>query len=366
MKIMTIFGTRPEIIRLSLVMKILDQHCEHVTVHTGQNYHESLSDIFIKDLDVRTPNVHFGIKSNGIGDQIGQILAKTDEVLEQYKPDKILILGDTNSALSAIIAARRGVPVFHMEAGNRCFDNRVPEEVNRRIIDHSSAILMPYTERSKENLVAEGIERERIYVTGNPIKEVLDSFAPKIEASGALEQFEVKPFEYFLVTLHRAENVDILARLQKIFNGFVKIAEKFDKKILVSVHPRTAEKLEKFDIKIDSDKIKLLNPLGFFDFVKLEKNSLAVLTDSGTVQEECAIFGIPNITLRDVTERPETLECGSNILSGAETDAIIRAVELAIAQPAVWRAPKEYLTENVAQTVSKIILGYTSLRRHFS
>lgn len=366
MKIMTIFGTRPEIIRLSLVMKMLDQYCEHTTVHTGQNYDESLSDIFIKDLQIRTPDVHFGIKAKNFGDQIGQILSKTDEVLEEYKPDKILILGDTNSALSAIVAARRGIPVFHMEAGNRCFDNRVPEEVNRRIIDHSSAILMPYTERSKENLVDEGIERERIYVTGNPIKEVLDSFSPQIEESKALEQFGVKPFEYFLVTLHRAENVDILERLQKIFDAFAQISTKYDKKILISVHPRTSEKLEKFGIKTDNSKIILMNPLGFFDFVKLEKNSLAVLTDSGTVQEECAIFGIPNITLRDVTERPETLECGSNVLSGAETDSIMRAVELAISQPASWTAPKEYLSENVAQTVSKIILGYSSFRKHIS
>lgn len=366
MKVMTIFGTRPEIIRLSLVMKILDQHCEHTTVHTGQNYDESLSDIFIRDLEVRTPDVHFGIKTSGTGAQIGQILEKTDEVLERYKPDKILILGDTNSALSAIIAARRGIPVFHMEAGNRCFDNRVPEEVNRRIIDHSSAILLPYTERSKENLTDEGIERERIFVTGNPIKEVLDSFAEKIDASDALEKFAVRPFEYFLVTLHRAENVDLPDRLQKIFKGFARIAEKYDKKILVSVHPRTAEKLQRFKVEVSDERIKLLKPLGFFDFVKLEKNSLAVLTDSGTVQEECAIFGIPNITLRDVTERPETLECGSNILSGAETESILGSVELAISQPGNWSAPPEYLSQNVAQTVSKIVLGYTSRRRHIS
>ena len=253
-----------------------------------------------------------------------------------------------------------------MEAGNRCYDDRVPEEVNRRIIDHSSTILLPYTERSKENLVDEGIERERIYVTGNPINEVLDAFESSIDASDALKTFAVQEFEYFLVTLHRAENVDLPERLQKIFQGFTKTVEKFDKKILVSVHPRTAEKLKKFDIKIDSDKIKLLEPLGFFDFVKLEKNALAVLTDSGTVQEECAIFKIPNITLRDVTERPETLECGSNILSGAETDSILRAVELAISQPANWQAPAEYLSENVAQTVSKIVLGYTSQRKHIS
>ena len=219
MKVMTIFGTRPEIIRLSLILKILDQNCEHTTIHTGQNYDESLSDIFIRDLEVRTPDVHFGIKSDGFGGQIGQIIEKTEKVLREYKPDKILILGDTNSALSAIVAARMGIPVFHMEAGNRCYDNRVPEEVNRRIIDHSSTILMPYTNRSKENLVREGIERERIFTTGNPIKEVLDTFARQIDASDALDKFGVGQFAYFLVTLHRAENVDEAERLKQNFRG---------------------------------------------------------------------------------------------------------------------------------------------------
>ncbi len=347
-------------------MKMLDQYCEQITVHTGQNYHESLSDVFLKDLEVRPPDEHFGIKASGLGDQLGQILTKTDEVLEKYQPDKVLILGDTNSALSAIIAARRGIPVFHMEAGNRCFDRRVPEEVNRRIIDHSSAILLPYTERSKENLVDEGIERERIFVTGNPIKEVLDIHREKIEASESLERFGVAPYDYFLVTLHRSENVDLPERLRQIFDGFRQVVEKFGKKMLISVHPRTAEKMKQFNFKNVSDNIKLLEPLGFFDFVKLEKNALAVLTDSGTVQEECAIFKIPNVTVRDVTERPETLEAGSNILSGAATDSILRSVELAISQPADWLVPPEYLVENVAQTVSKIILGYTSLRKHVS
>ena len=364
MKIMTIFGTRPEIIRLSPILKILDQYCEHITVHTGQNFHESLSDIFIKDLEVRPPDVHFGIKSKSFGDQAGQILSKADEVLEQYQPDKVLILGDTNSALSAIVAARRGIPVFHMEAGNRCFDNRVPEEINRRIIDHSSTILLPYTERSKENLVSEGIERERIYVTGNPIKEVLDVFADKIDDSQALKKFEVNESDYFLVTLHRAENVDKVERLKSILQGFERIADKFGKKMLISVHPRTAEKLKKFGLKTVSDKIKMLEPLGFFDFVKLEKNALAVLTDSGTVQEECAIFGVPNVTLRDVTERPETIECGSNIISGADSDSIVRAVEMAVSQPSNWTAPKEYLAANVSHVVSKIVLGYNSIRKH--
>ncbi|MEJ7846702.1 MAG: UDP-N-acetylglucosamine 2-epimerase (non-hydrolyzing) [Pyrinomonadaceae bacterium] len=366
MKVMTIFGTRPEIIRLSVLLKVLDGHCEHTTVHTGQNYDESLSDIFIRDLGVRTPDVHLGIRSSGFGDQAGRILSQTDAALEKYRPDKVLILGDTNSALSAIVAARRGIPVFHMEAGNRCFDNRVPEEVNRRIIDHSSSVLLPYTERSRENLVAEGIERERIYVTGNPIREVLETYSNKIEASAAIDEHGVKPSDYFLVTLHRAENVDIESRLKSIFDAFGSISRKYGKDILISVHPRTAEKMVKFRVSTETPGIKLLKPLGFFDFVKLEKNAFAVMSDSGTVQEECAIFGVPNITLRDVTERPETIECGSNILSGADPEAILRAVEIAVSQPSDWSPPKEYMDTNVSRTVAKIVLGYTNLRQHIS
>jgi UDP-N-acetylglucosamine 2-epimerase (non-hydrolysing) len=364
MKIMTIFGTRPELIRLSLVMKVLDQHCEHITVHTGQNYDENLSDVFFKDLEIRAPNVNLGVRSKSFGDQTGQILSGVDQLLDQHRPDRVLILGDTNSALSAIPAARRQIPVFHMEAGNRCYDDRVPEEVNRRIIDHSSAVLLPYTERSRQNLLREGIESDRVFVTGNPIKEVIDSFADQIEGSEALTELSVKPFEYFLVTLHRAENVDIRERLSGIFEALNEVAEKFSKTILVSVHPRTAEKLNEFGIRPAPSNIRLLRSLRFFDFIKLEKNSLAVLTDSGTVQEECAIFSIPNVTLRDVTERPETIECGSNILAGGTGDSIVKAVELAISQPAVWSPPKEYLVENVSQTISKIVLGYFSRRAH--
>lgn len=364
MKVLTIFGTRPEIIRLSVVMKVLDQHCDHVTVHTGQNFAESLSDIFFRDLEVRAPDIHLGIRSATFGEQAGQIISKIDDVLASEMPDRVLILGDTNSALSAIAAARRGIPVFHMEAGNRCFDDRVPEEINRRIIDHSSTILMPYTERSRANLIAEGIDGSQIYVTGNPIYEVLSQFSDQIEASPALDNFSVSPFEYFLVTLHRNENTSDRERLSEIFEGISQIASKFGKPVLISVHPRTAEKLKTFDIRVDETQIRLLDPLGFFDFVKLEKNALAVLTDSGTVQEECAIFRIPNITVRDVTERPETVECGSNVLSGSDPASIVRTTSLALSQTTNWTAPKEYLVENVSQTVSKIVLGYNSVRRH--
>ncbi|MBV9215703.1 MAG: UDP-N-acetylglucosamine 2-epimerase (non-hydrolyzing) [Acidobacteria bacterium] len=364
MKVMTIFGTRPEIIRLSLIVRLLDQHCEHTTVHTGQNYDESLSDIFIRDLDFRQPDVHLGVRSASFGEQIGQILSKIDAVFDERKPDRVLILGDTNSALSAMIAARRRIPVFHMEAGNRCYDDRVPEEINRRIVDHSSAVLLPYTHRSKENLVREGIERERIFVTGNPIKEVLDGFEDRIEASRIMDALGVKPFEYFLVSLHRAENVDLPDRLVNIFTGLAGVFDKFNKPVLLSVHPRTAEKLQQQGLQPDPKKIRLLKALGFFDFVRLEKSALAVLTDSGTVQEECSIFRIPNVTLRDVTERPETIECGSNILSGADPRAITAALELAMAQPASWEPPPEFLVSNVSQTVSKIVLGYSSIRSH--
>ncbi|HSI89410.1 MAG TPA: UDP-N-acetylglucosamine 2-epimerase (non-hydrolyzing) [Pyrinomonadaceae bacterium] len=363
---MTIFGTRPEIIRLSLVLKMLDEHCEHITVHTGQNFHESLSDIFLRDLDVRQPDEHLGIRSKSFGDQIGQILSKTDEVLEKHTPDKVLILGDTNSALSAIVAARRGIPVFHMEAGNRCYDDRVPEEVNRRIIDHSSSVLLPYTYRSKENLVREGIERERIFVSGNPIKQVLDAFAHKIDASTAISDLKVQPLKYFLATLHRAENVDIEERLVEIFDGLEKVAKRFEMPVLVSVHPRTSERLKTAGLSPDPDLVRLIDAMGFFDFVKLEKNAFGVLTDSGTVQEECCIFGVPNVTVRDVTERPETIECGSNILSGGRSEVILDAAEIAVGRRGSWTPPAEYLAENVAETVVNIVLGFTNLKRYSS
>ncbi|MCO6509243.1 MAG: UDP-N-acetylglucosamine 2-epimerase (non-hydrolyzing) [Aridibacter famidurans] len=364
MKLATIFGTRPEIIRLSRVLEILDRNCDHTTVHTGQNFHESLSGIFLQELGIRDPDHHLGIRAGSFGEQAGRILSGVESVLDEVRPDRVLILGDTNSALSAIVAARMGIPVFHMEAGNRCYDDRVPEEINRRIIDHSSSVLMPYTERSKENLVREGIERERIFVTGNPINEVIRHYASAIDSSGAAQALDVDPGGYFLVTLHRAENVDSGPRLGRIFEGLSKVAESYGKPLLVSVHPRTADKLRTFGIEPGSDRVRLIDPLGFFDFVKLEKSAFAVLTDSGTVQEECAIFGIPNVTLRDVTERPETIECGSNVLSGSDPEAILSAVGLAVGKKGKWTAPPEYTVENVSETVANIVLGHLSLRTH--
>ena len=318
----------------------------------------------MRDLNLRTPDFHLGIRSETFADQTAQILNGVDKVLIDEKPDRVLILGDTNSALSSIVSTRRGIPVFHMEAGNRCYDDRVPEEINRRIIDHASSILMPYTFRSKENLVREGIERERIFVTGNPIKEVLDFYGEQIEGSDALCHFGVQKKKYFLVTMHRSENVDEQKRFSTLLEALSKVAEEYNFPLLMSVHPRTASKLDRFGLKAKSDRVQFLKPMGLFDFVKLEKNAFCVLSDSGTVQEECSIFGVPNVTIRDVTERPETIECGSNILSGASQDDISRAVSIVVSQSQEWSPPAEYIIPNVSNTVAKIVLGHISLRKY--
>lgn len=358
MKVMTIFGTRPEIIRLSQIIKQLDKFCDHTLVHTGQNYDPNLSDIFFIDLGLRAPDIHLGIQATGFADQAGQIIARCGALLAQAQPDRVLILGDTNSGLAAIPAARMGIPVYHLEAGNRCYDDRVPEEINRRIIDHCSNVLMPYTQRSKDNLTREGIARQRIFVIGNPIYEVLQTYAAQIEQSDVLTRLNVEAGKFFLVTLHRAENVDDAARLEKLWRGLARVADTYAEPMVVSLHPRTADKLARFGLDPQSPRVRLLAPLGFFDFVKLERTAHCVLSDSGTVQEECSIFGVPNVTLRDVTERAETVEVGSNILSGAEPDMILRATQIALATSREWNPPPEYMVDNVARTAAKVVLGY--------
>ncbi len=358
MKVMTLFGTRPEIIRLSQVIKRLDQFCDQILVHTGQNYDTNLSDIFFQELDLRQPDIHLGIQAASFADQVGQIISKSGEVLARVKPDRLLILGDTNSGLAAVVAARMGIPVYHMEAGNRCYDDRVPEEINRRVIDHSSTVLMPYTQRSKENLLREGIERQRIFVIGNPIYEVLQAYAAQIEASEIMARLDIGAGEFFLVTLHRAENVDDPIRLEQLLRGLALVADTYQKPMVVSLHPRTADKLARFGLDPQSDRVRLLKPLGFFDFVKLERYAHCVLSDSGTVQEECAIFKVPNVTVRDVTERAETIEVGSNILTGAEPETILQAVKVAIDSGCSWSPPGEYLEPHVSTVVVKVVLGY--------
>lgn len=357
MKIMTVLGTRPELIRLSLIIPKLDKYCDHILVHTGQNYDNSLNRIFFEHLGIRKPDYDLGIKGGSFGEQIGKILIEGEKVIRKEIPDRILILGDTNSGLISIVGKRMGIPIYHMEAGNRCFDDRVPEEVNRRIIDHSSSILLPYTHNSKENLLREGIEINRIYVIGNPIFEVINAVAEKIKESNIHERLKIEPQKYFLVTMHREENVDLKNRLSNIIDALEKIQKKYRIPVICSLHPRTKNRMEKFGLTLDNENIHFLTPLGFFDFIALEKEAFCVLTDSGTVQEECCIFKVPNITIRDVTERSETVEAGSNIITGVNPENILLSLEVALSETRDWQIPYEYVANNVSGTVVKIILG---------
>ena len=361
MKILTILGTRPEIIRLSRVIPALDLHCLHVVAHTGQNFDARLRDLFFEELGVRPPDHDLGCRGETFGEQAGSILSSCERLIRETRPDRLLVLGDTNSGLSAVVAKRMGIPVFHMEAGNRCYDDRVPEEVNRRIIDHASDVLLPYTERSRANLLREGIAGERIHVTGNPIKEVLDHYAPGIESSRILATLGLEAGRYFLVTLHRAENVDVPERLSAFLEAFRRLHREHRAPVVVSLHPRTRSQLRKQGKSLPEEGILAPEPFGLFDFVRLEKSALCVLTDSGTVQEECCLFRVPNVTLRDVTERPETVECGSNLLSGADPEAILRCVRIALERPRNWTPPPEYLVPEVSGAVVRILLGH--LRR---
>ena len=357
MKVMTVLGTRPEIIRLSQVIRLLDESVEHVLVHTGQNFDDRLDGIFFRDLEVRRPDCNLEVRG-GFGAQVGAILAGIEDLLLKHRPDRMLVLGDTNSGLSSVIARRLGVPVYHMEAGNRCYDDRVPEEVNRRIIDHCSTVLMPYTNRSRENLLREGIAGERIYTTGNPIKQVLDRFAPQIDASDVIGRLGLSRNQFFLVTMHRAENVDSPERLRSVLDALVSLHEKYKFPIVCSVHPRTASRMDQYGITRQKGGLIFLEPLSFFDFVHLEQCAFCCISDSGTVQEEACIFGVPNVTIREVTERPETVECGSNLLAGTDVAMIVNSVEFATKGARSWTPPPEYLATSVAEATCRIVTSF--------
>ena len=357
MKIITILGTRPEIIRLSVIIKKIDLFAEHILIHTGQNYNKNLSDIFFEELKLRKPDFYLGAGFSSLGSQLSTIMEKIEPIFEEIAPDRVLTLGDTNSGLAAIIAERYMIPVFHMEAGNRCFDLKVPEEKNRRIIDSIATLSIPYTTNSRENLITEGIPKSRIYVSGNPIYEVLLNYMDKIETSDILNHLKLENDNYFLVTTHRAENVDNKERLVEIIKALELIENKFKIPIICSTHPRTQNKLKKFNIGIKNPNIKFLKPFGFFDFVKLEKNAKLVITDSGTVQEECCIFKVPTVTIRETTERPETVECGSNIISGLKQERILECVSLMLACKNEWEIPEGYLCKNVSEKIIKYLFG---------
>jgi UDP-N-acetylglucosamine 2-epimerase (non-hydrolysing) len=354
---MTILGTRPEIIRLSRIIPKLDDLCDQVIVHTGQNFDHNLDQVFFDELGVRKPDYYLGARGT-FGQQIGTILAGMEKVLAEERPDKFLVLGDTNSSLAAVMAKRLAIPVYHMEAGNRCYDDRVPEEVNRRIIDHSSDVLLPYTERSRQNLLREGIPGHRIYVTGNPIYEVLQHYKPRIDASRIHENLGLEKGKYFLVTMHRAENVDIEGRLRSLTEAFERLRLEYGIPVIVSTHPRTRLRMQSFGVDAANPDVRFLDPFGFLDFVALEQSAFCVLSDSGTVQEECSIFKVPSVTLRDTTERSETLEYGNNILSGADVESVLQCVKVILLRGANCAIPPEYLRENVSNTIAHLVLGY--------
>lgn len=357
MKVMTVLGTRPEIIRLSRVIDKLDQYCDHTLVHTGQNFDPRLNELFFNELGVRAADHFLGAKGP-FGEQAGVILASIERLVERDRPDRFLVLGDTNSGLSAVIAKRMGIPVYHMEAGNRCYDDRVPEEVNRRIIDHSSDVLLPYTERSRQNLLREGIPGQRIFVTGNPIFEVIKHYEPQIQQSQILNALGLKKKGFFLVTMHRAENVDVEERLRAFVSTFDRLQQQYGFPVIVSTHPRARLRMQALGMESMNPEVRFLEPFGFFDFITLEQQAFCVLSDSGTVQEECAIFGVPSVTIRDVTERPETIECGSAVLSGANPENIQQLVKLTTGKGPGWVAPTEYLQPNVSEIVVRVMLGY--------
>lgn len=355
MKILTILGTRPEIIRLSRIIPKLDKIVQHKVLHTGQNYDVNLNDVFFKELNLRTPDVVIDNTGVSFAEQIGNTFVGVEKFVNEFNPDRVLILGDTNSGLSAVICERLGIPVYHMEAGNRCYDLKVPEEKNRKIIDAVSTINLPYTNLSRENLLREGITNNKIFVTGNPIKEVINFYQNRISQSTILEKLKLTSKKFIIATMHRAENVDNQERLRNIVEAFNQISKEYT--IVFSCHPRTKQKLQKFNLSFDNKNIVVLDPLGFFDFVNLEQHAFMAFTDSGTVQEEMCLFNIPTVTIRDSTERPETVWCGSNIVSGLNTDQIIQSYELMKNTQRKWEIPQGYDKENVSDTVLNILLS---------
>jgi UDP-N-acetylglucosamine 2-epimerase len=366
LKVMTIVGTRPEIIRLSRTMVLLDQHLTQVIVHTGQNYDYELNEIFWNELDLRKPDHFLNVDTSSLGATVGDIMRKTEEVLLIEKPDALLVLGDTNSCLSAYIAKRMHITIFHMEAGNRCFDFNVPEEVNRRIIDHIADFNLVYTEHARRHLISEGLPHRRIYLTGSPMKEVLDYYKPKIDKSTIIPHLSLLTSRYFVVSVHREENVDNLDNLKKILTVLNKLAEKYGHPIIVSTHPRTRKRLEQTsDLGLQSSGlISFLKPFGFIDYVHLQQNALCTISDSGTISEESAILSFPAISLRQSMERPEAQDAGTIILTGFDPDIVLSSIETTIAehkQRSYKNNVADYSITDTSWRVLKLIMGNTKL-----
>ncbi|MEZ8547891.1 non-hydrolyzing UDP-N-acetylglucosamine 2-epimerase [Vibrio cyclitrophicus] len=362
LKIMSVVGTRPEIIRLSRVLAKLDEHCEHVLVHTGQNYDFELNEVFFNDLGVRKPDYFLSAAGKNAAETIGQVIIKVDQALADIQPDAMLVLGDTNSCLSAIPAKRRKVPIFHMEAGNRCFDQRVPEETNRRIVDHTADINLTYSSIARDYLLAEGLPADRVIKTGSPMFEVLSHYMPQIDGSDVLARLKLEKGRFFVVSAHREENVDSPRQLAKLAETLNTVAEYYNLPVIVSTHPRTRNRIEAQGIKFHQN-IQLLKPLGFHDYNHLQKNAKAVLSDSGTINEESSIMNFPALNLREAHERPEGMEEASVMMVGLDVERVMQALKVLESQPSgnerLLRPVYDYSMPNVSDKMVRIIHSYT-------
>ena len=363
MKVMTIVGTRPEIIKLSRVIDELDRHVTHILVHSGQNYDYELNGIFFSEMGIRKPDYFLEAVGASVAHTIGNVIAKADDVFEKEQPDALLLLGDTNSCLAAIAAKRRKIPIFHMEAGNRCFDLRVPEEINRKTIDHISDINMTYTEHARRYLLAEGVRPETIIKTGSPMKEVLSHHREQIDSSDILKRLDLRQGEYFVVSAHREENVDSEINFSNLLKSLSAIAEQYNKPVIVSTHPRTRKRLEEKGTAGLDSRIRFLKPLGFPDYVKLQMNAACVISDSGTITEESSILGFPAVTIRQAHERPEGMDEGTLIMCGLEMETVLKSIEVVTSQFSDFssriRTVADYAVDNVSHKVLRIILSYT-------
>ncbi len=362
LKVMTIVGTRPEIIRLSRVMAKLEQHCEHVIVHTGQNYDYELNEVFFSDLGIPKPDMFLEAAGATAADTIGQVIMAADKALQKYQPEALLLLGDTNSCLAAIAAKRRKIPIFHMEAGNRCFDFRVPEEINRRIVDHTSDINLTYSEIAREYLLREGLPADQVIKTGSPMREVIEHYGPGIEASDVLSRLALNKHRYFVVSSHREENVDSPENLGKLFYILNTLAEKYQEPVIVSTHPRTRKRLETMNLEAHP-LVQFLKPFGFLDYIKLQTEARCVLSDSGTITEESSILNFPALNLREVHERPEGFEEAAVMMVGLSVDRVMQGLAILEYQPRgerrALRMVNDYTPDNVSEKVLRIIQSYT-------
>ena len=367
MKVATIVGTRPEIIRLSRVMAVLDRDLDHAIVHTGQNYDYELNQVFFEDLEIRKPDVFLDAAGATAAETIGLVITKVDEVLREIKPDAVLILGDTNSCLAAIPAKRQKIPVFHMEAGNRCFDQRVPEEINRKIVDHIADINLPYSDISREYLLREGIPPDRVIKTGSPMYEILHHYLPKIERSDVLSRLNLKRGEYFVVSAHREENIDSPQQFEKLCSVLNQLAEQFRIPVIVSTHPRTRKRIDVAGVSLPP-LVRLMKPLGLCDYVHLQMNARSTLSDSGTISEESSILNFPALNIRDAHERPEGMEEAAVMMTGLDWDCIQHALTILSHQSRGTQRDlqivRDYSVPNVSEKVVRIILSYTNYVNH--